>query len=162
MEERVLLGGRLKLQFVPVQHWSKRRAFGDERRTLWGAFSVEVDGFKFFFNGDTGYSEELYQEIATRCGPFDLAAIPIGAYEPRNIMQVQHINPEEAFLIHRHLQSKCSIGIHHATFVLTDEPVREPAERIKQISDSNPEVPPFLAIKHGSSITYDIKSRSME
>jgi L-ascorbate metabolism protein UlaG (beta-lactamase superfamily) len=161
-EEKVLFNGQLKIRFLPVQHWSKRKAIGDERRTLWGGFSIEFEGFKFFFNGDTGYSEELYQEIFSKCGYFDVSAIPIGAYEPRNIMKTQHIDPEEAFLIHQHLKSQCSFGIHHATFILTDEPIREPAQRVKKLSESNPDVPPFLAIKHGASIIYDISSRSFE
>lgn len=155
-QEVMLFSGQLKLRFLPVQHWSKRRAIGDERRTLWGAFSIEVDGFKFFFNGDTGYSEELYREISSRCGPFDVCAIPIGAYEPRELMRIQHIDPDEAFLIHQILGSKCSFGIHHATFILTDEPVHEPANRIKKLSESNQTSAPFLAVKHGTTIAFDM------
>ncbi len=160
-EEKVLFDGRLKLQFVPVQHWSKRRALGDERRTLWGGFCVQVDGFKFFFNGDTGYSKELYEEIGMRAGPFDICAIPIGAYNPRSIMKIQHVDPEDAYLIHQHLNSKISLGIHHATFILTDEPVHEPAERIMVLSNSNPQLSPFVAIKHGESIIYDISRQTV-
>ena len=81
---------KCQVQFVPVQHWSKRRIINDDCRSLWGGFSVAVDGMKFFFNGDTGYSADLYEEIGKRCGPFDLAAIPIGAYQPREIMKTQH------------------------------------------------------------------------
>ena len=154
-ERRELLDGQVKLQFLPVQHWSKRQAFGDERRTLWGGFAVEIDGFKFFFNGDTGYSPVLYEELGRRCGPFHVCAIPIGAYNPRSIMKTQHIDPDEAFLIHKHLKSHCAFGIHHATFILTDEPVREPAERITKLCQANPDSPPFYAIKHGSTITFN-------
>ncbi len=158
-QQKSLFDGRLKLKFVPVQHWSKRSVFRDERRSLWGGFIVEVEGFKFFFNGDTGYSEELYREINSNCGPFDVCAIPIGAYEPRSIMEAQHVNPEESFLIHKRLQSRCSIGIHHGTFILTDEPIHEPAERLKKLSKSNPLSSPFLVVKHGQSVTYDISLR---
>ncbi len=47
---------KLKVQFVPVQHWSKRNAWGDEFKSLWGGFAVTsvASGVKFFFNGDTG------------------------------------------------------------------------------------------------------------
>lgn len=151
-EKSFFENGACRVQFVPVQHWSKRRIFNDTCRTLWGGFSVEIDGKKFFFNGDTGYSEELYEEIGKRCGPFDIAAIPIGAYQPREVMQTQHVDPDEAFLIHQKIKSKLSFGIHHATFILTDEPVKEPAERINKLSSDNPQIPPFTAIKHGSSI----------
>jgi L-ascorbate metabolism protein UlaG (beta-lactamase superfamily) len=150
-----LLDTVVDIQFVPVQHWSKRHAYGDERKSLWGGFSVSVKGFKFFFNGDTGFTSELYEEIGQRCGPFDLCAIPIGAYEPRSVMTMQHVDPEQAFMIHRLLKSTVSFGIHYATFILTDEPIDEPKARIEKLSKENPDVPPFLAIEHGASISFD-------
>ncbi len=144
---------KCQIQFLPVQHWSKRQIINDDCRTLSGGFSVQVDGLKFFFNGDTGYNEELYEEIGERCGPFDLAAVPIGAYQPRLVMKIQHVDPDEAFLIHQKIKSKRSVGIHHGTFILTDEPVKEPSERINKLTAENPEIPPFTAINHGSFLS---------
>ena len=46
----------------------------------------------------------MFPEIGKRLGPFDLAAIPIGAYEPRCIQDTQHCNPTEAIKI---LQVQC-------------------------------------------------------
>jgi len=101
--------GPLKVRFVPVQHWSKRWLWGDELKSLWGGYYItgpaEV-GERFFFNGDTGYSQPLYAELGRRCGPVDLAAIPIGAYAPREIMAPQHVDPEEAPKIHRDIKSR--------------------------------------------------------
>lgn len=151
-QTKKLFNDACSVQFIPVQHWSKRQIFNDDCRSLWGGFSVQINDLKFFFNGDTGYSSELYQEIGRRCGPFDLAAIPIGAYQPRHIMKTQHVNPDEAFLIHQDIGSKLSFGIHHRTFILTDEPVHEPAERIMQLSKENSHVAPFHAIIQGESI----------
>jgi L-ascorbate metabolism protein UlaG (beta-lactamase superfamily) len=158
-EERRVCNDRLVVTFLPVQHWSKRRAIGDERRSLWGGFAVSGGDLQFFFNGDTGYNAELYEELGRRFNGFDLCAIPIGAYQPREFMRMQHINPEEAILIHKHLKSKYSIGIHHATFILTDEPLKEPAERIAELS-TDPSCP-FVALKHGQTVSlqagkYDI------
>lgn len=67
--------------FTPAQHWC-RRAARDENRVLWGSWSVLGPWNRFFFAGDTGYCV-AFEEIGKRFGPFDLAAIPIGAYEPR-------------------------------------------------------------------------------
>jgi N-acyl-phosphatidylethanolamine-hydrolysing phospholipase D len=150
----------ISTQFVPVQHWSKR-FLNDDQATLWGGFVVSKDGFKFFFNGDTGYNQVLYEEIGNRVGPIDLAAIPIGAYEPRDIMKVQHVDPGEAFLIHKHLRCKYSFGIHYGAFMLTDEPLLEPIEKITKIAKENPDVPLFEAIEHGVTVIMNKADKSV-
>ena len=43
----------------------------------------------------------MFPEIGERLEPFHLAAIPIGAYEPRFIMEPLHCNPAEAIKIHQ-------------------------------------------------------------
>uniref|UniRef100_A0A8B9GUY4 N-acyl phosphatidylethanolamine phospholipase D n=1 Tax=Astyanax mexicanus TaxID=7994 RepID=A0A8B9GUY4_ASTMX len=65
---------------TPAQHWCKRTPT-DDNRALWGSWSVLGPSHRFFFAGDTGYCP-VFQEIGKRFGPFDLAAIPIGAYLP--------------------------------------------------------------------------------
>jgi len=35
-------------------------------------------------------------EIGKRFGPFDLALLPIGAYEPRELLKPVHMNPADA------------------------------------------------------------------
>jgi len=55
-------------------------------QTLWGGWCVLGKSRKFYFAGDTGYDEGLFKEIGKLLGPFDLAAIPIGAYSPRRVL----------------------------------------------------------------------------
>jgi N-acyl-phosphatidylethanolamine-hydrolysing phospholipase D len=108
----------LAITAVPVQHWSKR-IFSPRDSSLWAGWIVEANGFKFFFAGDSGYTP-FFKEIGARFGPFDLAAIPIGAYEPRWFMRFHHLSPEEAVKVHLDVKSKKSIAIHWGTFVLAD------------------------------------------
>jgi L-ascorbate metabolism protein UlaG (beta-lactamase superfamily) len=143
--------GKFKITAVPAQHWSKRSLFF-KNKTLWAGWVVQTKDFKFFFAGDTGYSP-IFREIGRKLGPFDVSAIPIGAYEPRWFMHHHHVSPEEALQIHLDVLSKKSVAIHWGTFVLTDEPLDEPPQRLKtalkkkQIPDDV-----FLSIKHGETI----------
>lgn len=58
------------------------------------------------------------KEIGKNHGPFDISAIPIGAYSPRWFMSSVHCSPEDAVEVHLDVQSKHSIGIHWGTFIL--------------------------------------------
>lgn len=90
----------LKVAALPAQHWSRRGLF-DENKTLWASWAVIGQKFRFYFAGDTGYDEKLFRTIGQEYGPFNLAAIPIGAYEPNDFLKFQHVNPQEAIYIHK-------------------------------------------------------------
>jgi N-acyl-phosphatidylethanolamine-hydrolysing phospholipase D len=138
----------LKFTLVPVQHWSARTAW-DRDKTLWGGWVIEQPAFRFFFAGDTGYSPD-FRDIGERYGSFDLAALPIGAYEPRWFMSIMHANPEEAVQIHRDLHARYSVAMHWGTFILTDEPLDEPPVKLAQ-ARAAVGLPPeaFFVMKHG-------------
>jgi N-acyl-phosphatidylethanolamine-hydrolysing phospholipase D len=118
------------IHFVPVQHWSKRN-LTDRNATLWGGYVIEDRGWKFFFPGDTGYSQD-FKDIGAKFGPIDFAAIPIGAYAPRWFMKAAHVNPEEAVQIMQDVGAKEAMGVHWGTFVLTDEPLDEPPKQLSE------------------------------
>ena len=86
---------------------------------------IKSDAGDIYFAGDTGYGPHL-ADAGTRHGPFALALLPIGAYEPRWFMADVHLNPEEAVLAHQDLRSEHSIGMHFGTFRLTYEGREEP------------------------------------
>lgn len=120
----------IKVNCLPSQHWSKRTVF-KSFDTLWSSWAIEVGNFKFWFAGDTGYNDVQFKAIGRDYGPFDLAAIPMGAYEPRWFMKNFHVNPDEAVQIHLDVDSKKSVGIHFGTFVLTTEPIFDPIKKLK-------------------------------
>ncbi len=125
--------GHVEVVLVPAQHWSAR-GINDRMDTLWGGFAVFAPDCHLFFAGDTAYSREFTEmrrrfavrQDAASGGGFDIALLPIGAYEPRWFMTDQHINVEEAISIHRDLGAKRSLGVHWGTFELTDESLDEP------------------------------------
>jgi L-ascorbate metabolism protein UlaG (beta-lactamase superfamily) len=124
-ESRTL--GPLTLTLVPAQHWGARSLW-DENRRLWGGWVVAGASKRLYFAGDTGYWEGL-GEIGRRLGPFDLAAIPIGAYQPTEMMRLSHTTPEQALRLFGEVGGRRFMGIHWGTFDLTEEPIEEPARR---------------------------------
>jgi len=115
---------------TPSQHWTGR-SLNDRNAVLWASWSVQIGEFKFWFAGDTGYNDKLFKQIGNRSGPFDLALMPVGGYEPRWFMQEMHINPEEAVQLHNDIRSKYSVGIHWGAFPLTAEPIDQPPTRLR-------------------------------
>jgi N-acyl-phosphatidylethanolamine-hydrolysing phospholipase D len=118
---------RVTIHCVPARHWSRRGLF-DENETLWSGWVVTGPTRRFYFAGDTGQFAG-FAEIGERLGPFDLAALPIGAYEPAAMMQTVHMNPEEAVGAAETVRAERVLGVHWGTFDLTDEPLGEPPAR---------------------------------
>jgi N-acyl-phosphatidylethanolamine-hydrolysing phospholipase D len=119
----------VRVTCLPAQHWSQRR-LTDHRRSLWSSWAVTADDRRFYFGGDTG-AFEGFAEIGAAIGPFDLAALPIGAYEPTAMMKPFHLNPEEAVDAGRALRARRIVGMHFGTFDLTDEPLGDPPRRFR-------------------------------
>lgn len=84
----------------------------------------------FYYAGDTGLPRTfpLHRQIGDRLGPFDMSALPIGAYAPDSIIGDSHSDPGEARILHRELRSRKSVGVHWGTFALGDEPFYEPVD----------------------------------
>ncbi|MCR9259067.1 MAG: MBL fold metallo-hydrolase [Pseudomonadaceae bacterium] len=119
---------------LPSQHWSKR-SLTDDHKALWSSWAVTAPDRRFYFAGDTGYFSE-FAEIGKRLGPFDLVAVPIGAYEPQAMMRESHMNPEEALKAAIDLDADRVVAIHFGTFDLSDEPLAEPPRRFRQAAIS--------------------------
>ncbi len=87
-----------------------------------------------YFSGDTGYFAGL-REIGERVGPFDVAAIAIGAYTPAALMGLVHMTPEQAVAASADLRASVLLGMHWGTFDLADEPIDEPPRRMQAEAD---------------------------
>lgn len=115
----------VSILFVPANHWSKRSLF-DTNKVLWGGFVIQSKSGNVYFSGDTGFADgSIFSQIA-HYGPFRLALLPIGAYEPRWFMHSSHVNPAESVEIFKILKSQYAMAIHFGTFHLTNEGIDEP------------------------------------
>jgi L-ascorbate metabolism protein UlaG (beta-lactamase superfamily) len=73
----------------------------------------------------------VFRELGRNLAPFDLALLPIGAYEPRVLMKGSHTTPEESLQIARELRARRVVAMHWGTIRLTDEPPFEPPQRFR-------------------------------
>lgn len=120
---------------VPARHFSGRTIAG-RNSTLWCGWALITGRHRVYFVGDTG-DHPGFAEIASRCGPFDVVLMPIGAYDPRWFMRPVHLDPEEAVTAYDAIATAqreprpVMVGMHWGTFTLTDEPVLEPPVRAR-------------------------------
>uniref|UniRef100_A0A8C9LMR7 Metallo-beta-lactamase domain-containing protein n=1 Tax=Piliocolobus tephrosceles TaxID=591936 RepID=A0A8C9LMR7_9PRIM len=122
---------KYKIIFAPSLHWSGRnRNYDDLNQSLWGSLILKGPKHKFYFSGDTAYLKPEFDEfkkIGRLHGPFHLAAISIGSYEPNDKLKYLHVHPWEAIKIWRDVKAEIAIGIHWGTF-LTNEDLLQPRD----------------------------------
>jgi len=118
----------LTLTSVPAQHFSGRTPW-DRNRRLWSGWTLAGRAKRLYVAGDTAYYGGL-KEIGARLGPFDVAAIPIGAYQPPVIMKSGHTTPEEALRVLADVRGLHLVPVHWGTFDLAEEPLEEPPARL--------------------------------
>jgi N-acyl-phosphatidylethanolamine-hydrolysing phospholipase D len=117
----------LTIVCTPAQHGSGRSLI-DQGRRPWSSWAV-LGSQRFYFAGDTGYYHH-FKDTGDALGPFDLAALPIGSYTPRDIARPVHMSPEEALQAGIDLRATHLLGIHWGTFALAREPYDEPPKRL--------------------------------
>jgi len=122
----------LTIYCTPAQHFSGR-SLADRDRALWCSWVLETARGRIYFAGDTGFGPHFHK-VKDRFRDFLVAFLPIGAYAPRWFMSPVHMDPDEAVAAHEILQPQMSIGIHHGTFALADEPQYEPRERLERLA----------------------------
>lgn len=128
-------GSGVRITAVPAVHFSSR-GLHDRNATLWCGFSIAGGGRRVYFAGDTGWCE-VFAHAGRRFGPFDLGLVPIGAYDPRALMQAVHASPEEAVAIGQAMRATTLAAMHWGTIALTTEPAFEPPVRFRAAARAN-------------------------
>ena len=131
-DNRVELGKGVAVTFVPIRHWSAR-GVTDRNKALWCAFVIETPAGRIFHVADSGYGDgHHFRAARERHGPFRLAVLPIGAYEPRWFMGNQHMNPAEAVQAMVDCGADLAVGHHFGTFPLADDAFDAPPRALAE------------------------------
>jgi L-ascorbate metabolism protein UlaG (beta-lactamase superfamily) len=115
----------LAITSTPARHYSGRNPLHNNE-TLWTSWVVKGPQHRFFFSGDSGYSD-AFARIGKEHGPFDLTLIKIGASDPT--WSEIHMTPEEAVQVDRDLGGRVMIPVHWGTFNLAYHAWRDPVDR---------------------------------
>ncbi len=140
---------------LPARHFSNR-GLTDRNRMLWSSFLIEDGSYRAFYAGDTGYADH-FKKIGEAFPGIDLALMPIGAYLPRWFMREVHVDPEEALQAYIDLGAREFFAVHWGTFVLAEEPLHEPGEKLLEWIEARG-LPRelFHILKPGESVSLDL------
>ncbi len=131
--QRFTVKDDLEITFLPAKHWN-RRYLHDLNRQLWGSFWIKYQGISIYFGGDSAYDSH-YSEIKEVMGEPDICLLPIGAYRPSSVMKSAHMNPAEAVQAFQDLGGKTIIPMHYGTYDLSDEPLGEPLQLLREFDE---------------------------
>ncbi|MCX6133243.1 MAG: MBL fold metallo-hydrolase [Ignavibacteriales bacterium] len=120
---------RVKITCVPAKHVSKRKP-GDATTNACAGFVVEINKRSVYFAGDTAYAE-FFPEIGSR-HELDVALLPIGAYKPEKWFKNLHLHPVTALQAFQDLRAKHLVPFHWGTFWISDEPMEEPPQKLRE------------------------------
>lgn len=115
--------GPANVRAFEVRHWGARTRTDVQRG--YNGYLIEAGRYRILFGGDTAYTD-LFRKIRSS-KPLDLAIMPIGAYDP---WIHAHCNPEQALAMANQAGAEFVLPVHHQTFRLSNEPYREPIERL--------------------------------
>lgn len=125
--------GDLRVEAFEVKHWGKRWP-NEEIARGYNGFILRREGRALLFGGDTA-GTPLFGDLRSR-GPFAAAIMPIGAYQP---WIRSHCTPEQAVDMANAAGASYFVPVHHQTFKLSDEPMKEPIERVQAALQREPE-----------------------
>ena len=115
----------------PVKHWGARKQRDMHRG--YNGYLLERNGRRILFAGDTALANSFAELRQHR--QIDLAIMSIGAYNP---WIRSHCTPEQAIEMANAAGAQFIMPVHHQTFRLSFEPLREPIERFQAALKDTP------------------------
>jgi L-ascorbate metabolism protein UlaG (beta-lactamase superfamily) len=124
--------GEVTITAFPVKHWGARTQHDMHRG--YNGYLIERRDRRIIFAGDTAMTESF--AALRRHDTIDVAIMPISAYNP---WIRSHSTPEQAIQMANAAGAHFVVPVHHQTFRLSFEPVREPIERFEAALSKTPE-----------------------
>ena len=118
--------GEVVVRALEVKHWGAR--LGRDTHRGYTGWVLEREGRRLLIGGDTANTAVFRDH--RRFGPFEAAVMPIGAYNP---WIGNHCTPEQAVAMADAAGARLFVPVHHQSFSLSREPVREPIERAERM-----------------------------
>jgi L-ascorbate metabolism protein UlaG (beta-lactamase superfamily) len=119
----------LTLTALPARHFSGRSL--KRFTTLWSSFQFKTAKHNVYHGADSGYYPG-FAEIGERFGPFDLAMLEIGAFDP--LWHEIHLGPDNALKAAQDLRAKAVLPIHWGFFSLAFHAWYQPPEHFTEIA----------------------------
>ncbi|MGL1933444.1 MAG: MBL fold metallo-hydrolase [Fibrobacterales bacterium] len=117
--------GTMNITAAPAQHFSGRGLF-DSMETLWCGWALHTGSANIYYTGDSGYFD-TFKQIGKTLGPFDIAIVETGAYDPQ--WPDVHMKPTESIQATIDLRAKAILPVHNGTFDLAfhswDDPFKQ-------------------------------------
>jgi L-ascorbate metabolism protein UlaG (beta-lactamase superfamily) len=124
--------GDIRITAFQVQHWGARLQHDVHRG--YNGYLLEREGRRIIFGGDTAMTD-AFGELRSR-GSIDVAVMSIGCYDP---WIRTHATPEQAVEMADAAGAEFIVPVHHQTFRLSFESLREPIERFTAALGRMPE-----------------------
>ncbi len=124
--------GAINIVALPVKHWGARKQRDIYRG--YNGYLLSRNERRILFGGDTALTNSFAD--LRKDDPIDLAIMSIGAYNP---WIRSHCTPEQAIEMANAAGARFIMPVHHQTFRLSFEPLREPIERFEAALKETPQ-----------------------
>lgn len=129
------VAGAVSITAFEVKHWGARTQRDTHRGYNGYLIESRARGKRrILFGGDTAMTDSFAK--LRHDGEIDLAIMSIGAYNP---WIQSHCTPEQAVAMATAAGARFIMPVHHQTFRLSFEPLREPIERFQAALSDTPE-----------------------
>ncbi|OXG02276.1 L-ascorbate metabolism protein UlaG (beta-lactamase superfamily) [Flavobacterium araucananum] len=155
--EKIELDQNLTLYTTPSRHFSGRSF--KRCNTLWMSFVLETKNFKMYLGGDSGYDTH-YAEIGTKFGPFDIALIDNGQYNPA--WKYIHNLPEDVIKAMTDIKAKRVFPVHSSKFSLSLHSWDEPLKKVTELNAASANPIPLITPMIGQLVELKNENQKFE